>query len=167
MWARDIQKDYGQQEYGPFGQNWGYGSSPLLYEDSLYVEVLHGMHTKDPSFILRIDNKTGKTLWRVERPSPAFRESPDAYNTPAIYKDAKRTELIITGGDVITGHDLATGKELWRGTGFNPTDRRDFRVIASPLIYDGMVYAPTRNKPLLAFQLARADGTAVMAAGAT
>jgi outer membrane protein assembly factor BamB len=153
LWGRDIQQDYGR-----FGQNWGYGSSALLYEDSLYVQVLQGMRTKDPSYILRIDSKTGKTLWRVERPSPAIQESPDAYTTPAIYKDTKRTELIITGGDVITGHDLATGKELWRGTGFNPTDRRDFRVIASPLIYDGMVYAPTRNKPLLAFQLARGDG---------
>ena len=28
IWARDIQKDY-----GPFGLNWGYASSPLLHED--------------------------------------------------------------------------------------------------------------------------------------
>jgi len=153
LWSRDI-----QQEYGKFGQNWGYGSSPLLYEDSLYVQVLHGMRTKDPSYILRIDAKTGKTLWRIERPSPAIQESPDSYGTPAIFKDGKRTELIVTGGDVITGHDLATGKELWRGTGFNPSNRRDQRIIASPLVYDGIVYAPTRVKPLLAFQLSRPDG---------
>ena len=37
LWMRDIQRDYGR-----FGQLWGYGSSPLLYEDSLYVQVLHG-----------------------------------------------------------------------------------------------------------------------------
>jgi outer membrane protein assembly factor BamB len=154
LWGRDIQQDYGR-----FGQNWGYASSALLYEDSLYVQVLHGMRTRDPSYILRIDNKTGKTLWRVERPSPATGESPDAYTTPQIYKDARHTELIVTGGDVITGHDLATGKELWRGTGFNPTGRLDNRAIASALVYDGIVYAPTRVKPLLAFQLAGlADG---------
>ena len=35
---RDIQK-----EYGRFGLNCGYASSPLLYEDALYVQVLHGM----------------------------------------------------------------------------------------------------------------------------
>ena len=29
LWARDIQK-----EYGEFGLNWGYASSPLLFEDS-------------------------------------------------------------------------------------------------------------------------------------
>ena len=64
LWARDIQKDYGR-----FGLNWGYGSSPLLYEDSLFVQVLHGMRTDDPSYLLRIDKATGKTVWRVERPT--------------------------------------------------------------------------------------------------
>ncbi|MBI3697589.1 MAG: PQQ-like beta-propeller repeat protein [Acidobacteria bacterium] len=73
LWMREIQKDYGR-----FGLNWGYASSPLLYEDSLYVQVLHGMKTKDPSYILRIDKKTGKTMWRVERPTDAVRESPDS-----------------------------------------------------------------------------------------
>src|SRR5258708_7301037 len=38
LWMRDVQK-----EYGAFGLNWGYASSPLLFEDSLYVQVLHGM----------------------------------------------------------------------------------------------------------------------------
>ena len=42
LWTRDIQKDY-----GAFGLNWGYASSPLLYEDSLFVQVLHGMKTDD------------------------------------------------------------------------------------------------------------------------
>ena len=65
LWSRDIQKDYGR-----FGLNWGYGSSPLLH-DSLYVQVLHGMRTDDPSYLLRIDKATGKTTWRVERrPTP-------------------------------------------------------------------------------------------------
>ena len=38
-------------------------------EDALYVQVLHGMHTDDPSYLLRIDKATGKTVWRVERPT--------------------------------------------------------------------------------------------------
>ena len=74
LWMRDIQK-----EYGRFGLNWGYGSSPMLYEDSLYVQVLHGMKTDDPSYVLRISKATGRTIWRVERPTIAQRESPDSY----------------------------------------------------------------------------------------
>src|SRR5688572_1375366 len=77
LWSRDIQKDYGD-----FGLNWGYASSPLLFEDALYVQVLHGMKTDDPSYLLRIDRKSGKTLWKVERPTNAIRESPDSYSTP-------------------------------------------------------------------------------------
>src|SRR5437667_3211129 len=146
-WGRDIQKDYGR-----FGLNWGYASSPVLWEDSLYVQVLHGMRTKDPSYLLRIDKTTGKTLWRVERHTPAIVESPDSYSTPAIAKVGKEAELIVLGGDVVTGHDLKTGEELWRMTGFNPDNDRNYRTIASATYYDGLVYAPTRERPLQVFK---------------
>jgi outer membrane protein assembly factor BamB len=82
-WSRDIPKDYGR-----FGLNWGYGSSPLLHGDALYVQVLHGMRTDDPSYVLRIDKATGKTVWRVERPTRARFESPDSYTTPALLRTA-------------------------------------------------------------------------------
>ena len=147
LWMREIQKDYGK-----FGLNWGYASSPLLYEDSLYVQVLHGMKTHDPSYILRIEKKTGKTVWRVERPTDAIRESPDSYTTPALLRYADRVEIVITGGDAVTGHDPATGAELWRGKGFNPDKDPNYRIIASPVVFDGVIYAPTRVKPLIAFR---------------
>jgi outer membrane protein assembly factor BamB len=147
LWARDIQKDYGR-----FGLNWGYASSPLLHEDALYVQVLHGMHTDDPSYVLRIDKKTGKTLWRVERPTNAERESPDSYTTPTLIRNGKTLELIVSGGDYVTGHDLATGKELWRGGGFNPDKNPFNRVIASPVAHNDLVYVPTRVRPLQAFR---------------
>lgn len=147
LWSRDIQK-----EYGAFGLNHGYASSPLLHEGALYVQVLHGMHTDDPSYVMRIDTKTGKNVWRVERPTPAVSESPDSYTTPTLVKVSSGTELVITGGDVITGHDLATGKELWRGTGFNPGNDPFFRIVASPVAWGDMVVAPTRVKPMMAFR---------------
>lgn len=147
LWMRDIQK-----EYGKFGLNWGYGSSPLLYEDSLYVQVLHGMKTDDPSYILRIDKKTGKTLWRVERPTQAIRESPDSYRTPMLLKYPDRVEIVIAGGDCVTGHDLATGKEVWRGNGLNPSNNPAGRTIASPVVFGDMIYVPNRVRPLIAFR---------------
>ena len=116
LWARDIQKDY-----GAFGLNWGYASSPLLHGGDLYVQVLHGMKTDDPSYILRIDGKTGKTVWRQERPTNAIatnRPTPTRRRRSCQY--GKSTEIVITGGDVVTGHDPATGKELWRMDGLNP-----------------------------------------------
>src|ERR1035437_197734 len=147
LWVRDIQQDYGK-----FGLNWGYAASPLLYGDGLYVEVLHGMKTKDPSYLLRIDTKTGKTVWRVERHTDAIRESPDSYTTPALLKYGDRVEIVISGADCVTGHDPATGKELWRVTGLNPDHHSDYRTIASTVVFGDLFFVPTRVRPLLAFR---------------
>lgn len=147
QWARDVQKDYGR-----FGLNWGYASSPLLYEDALFVQVLHGMRTDEPSYVMRIDKKTGKTVWKVDRPTAAITESPDSYTTPALLRYGTATEIVITGGDCVTGHDPATGKELWRANGLNPENHPFYRIVASPVVFEGVVYAPTRVKPLLAIR---------------
>jgi outer membrane protein assembly factor BamB len=147
LWARDIQRDYGR-----FGLNWGYGSSPLLHGDSLYIQVLHGMRTDDPSYLLRIDKATGRTVWRVERPTQARMESPDAYTTPALLQYAGRTEIVVTGGDVVTGHDPATGQELWRAGGLNPTNDPNYRIVASPVTFGDLIIAPTRERPMLALK---------------
>jgi len=144
LWARDL-----QAEYGPFGTNWGYGSSPLLHDGTLYVPVIHGMKTDDPSYLLGVDPVTGKTRFRVERPTPARRESPDAYTTPAVARRDDATEVVLTGADVVTGHDPVTGKELWRDTGLNPDDEGNYRIIASPVAVGDIVVAPTRIKPMV------------------
>jgi outer membrane protein assembly factor BamB len=147
LWMRDIQKDYGR-----FGIQWGYGSSPLLYHDALYVQVLHGMTTDDPSYVLRIDKANGRTVWRQERPTTARRESPDAYTTPALLRYGTATEIVVTGGDVVTGHDVDTGKELWRAAGLNPTNDAANRVVASPVVHGSLLFAPSRERPLLALK---------------
>ena len=46
-WARDLRQDYGR-----FGLRFGYASSPLLFEDSLYVQVLRAAETSEPSYVL-------------------------------------------------------------------------------------------------------------------
>jgi outer membrane protein assembly factor BamB len=147
LWERNLWKDYGQ-----WGLNHGYGSSPLLFRDGLYIQVLHGFKTDDPSYLLRLDAKTGRTVWKVERPTDAIVESPDSYTTPTIAYPGGKAELIITGGDYITGHDLDSGKELWRGAGMNPRNNPMNRIIASPLAANGLVYVPTRVNPLQAYR---------------
>lgn len=145
LWMRDIQKDYGR-----FGLNHGYASTPLLYKDSLYVPVLHGMKTDDPSYMLRIDAKTGKTIWRIERPTPAQMESPDSYITPTLYREGGKDQILLSGGDCITGHDPATGEELWRSYGLNPQNIQFNRIVNSPVVGDGIVFAGSRGNPYIA-----------------
>jgi len=147
IWARDIQKDY-----GPFGLNWGYASTPLLHRDRLFVEVIHGMKTDAPSYVLAIDALTGKTVWRVERPTDAQFESPDAYTTPALVAYDGKEEVVVSGGDYVTGHDPATGAELWRAGGLNPSRDRAYRLVASPMVAGGLIYVPSRVRPLIALR---------------
>jgi len=147
LWMRDVQQDYGR-----FGLNWGYANSPLLFEGDLIVPVLHGMKTDDPSYVLRIDGRTGRTKWKVERPNRAIRESPDSYTTPALVRVGGSAEIVITGADVVTGHDPATGSELWRADGLNPQNNPAYRIVASPVVHGDVVIAPSRERPMLALK---------------
>jgi outer membrane protein assembly factor BamB len=148
VWKRDLQADYGK-----FGLNHGYASTPLLHGDRLIVQVLHGMHTKDPSYVFAVDQGTGKNIWRVERPTDATNESPDNYATPQIAAVDGKEQVVISGGDYVTGHDLNNGKELWRMGGFNPTNNPANRTIASSIVIGGTVFTTsTRGKPFIAFR---------------
>lgn len=148
LWARNIQKDYGR-----FGLNHGYASTPRLHDGRLYVQVLHGMKTDDPSYVFAVDAKTGKTVWKVNRPTDAAAESPDDYSTPLIVLIDGAEQLVVSGGDYVTGHDLATGKELWRMGGFNPGHERFYRTIASSVNISDVIYTTsTRGNPFIAFK---------------
>ena len=146
IWHYSLQK-----EHGAFGLMWGYASSPLLYDGVLFVEVLHGMNTDDPSYLVAFDAATGEMLWHHERATDAVGESPDAYTTPALLEHDGQVQVVISGGDYITGHDPATGEEVWRAGGLNPGKEWNYRVAGSPSAVDGMVYATSRRNPVLAF----------------
>jgi outer membrane protein assembly factor BamB len=139
-------------KFGKLGLNHGYGSSPLLLDGKLIVPVLHGMKTDDPSYLLALDATTGAVLWRVERPTDAIRESPDSYITPALLETGGKKQIVIVGGDCATGHDAETGAEIWRGNGLNPRNNGAYRIVASPVVRDGTIFTPTRERPLTAWK---------------
>jgi outer membrane protein assembly factor BamB len=147
VWTHNL-----QQEYGKFGLNWGYGSSPLLLNGNVIVEVLHGHKTDDPSYVVSFKGEDGKVNWRTERPTDAPNEAPDSYSTPALLMVDGKPQIVISGGDYVTGHDPVTGEELWRAGGLNPLKDGFFRSVNSPVVADGMIYAGTRKKPVLALK---------------
>jgi outer membrane protein assembly factor BamB len=146
IWTRELWKDYGR-----FGLKFGYASSPLLYEDSLYIQVLQITEKNDPSYLLRIDKKTGKTLWKADIPVTPDFKAEEAYSTPTLLKHGNRVELIVNGNDQVTGHDLNTGQELWRIGGL-VTEKNTLRQASSPIVADGVIYAPSSNRPLIALR---------------
>lgn len=147
LWSRNLQEDYGD-----FGHKWGYAASPLLLGDALYVPVLHGFYTDAPSYLLKVDARSGETVWRQERPTDAVYESPDAYTTVMPARLDGKTRILVAGGDVFTAHSPRTGEELWRAGGLNPDDSRTQRLVASPLVVDGRFFAFGKRGPVLAFR---------------
>lgn len=159
LWMRHL-----AQEYGRFSIQWLYGSSPMLYKNRLYVQVLQRCpegaqdRTADrsqqkESFILCLDPATGTNIWRHVRPTDAERESQESYATPMPSECSGGTEIVIVGGDYVTGHDAKTGAELWRGGGLrNFNHLGDSRLVPTPVLVDGLVIVngPKRN-PMLAF----------------
>lgn len=150
VWIRDMQKDYGK-----FGVQFGYASSPLLHDGVLYLQNLQGMYTDDPSYVLAIDAASGKTIWKVDRPTDGVHETPDSYSTATLAKVGGEFVLIVSGAGYVTGHDLKSGKEIWRAGGLNPDNARNYRTIASSLVVGDIVLAPSRRRPFIAF---RTDG---------
>ena len=147
-WKRDLVADYGH-----VGLNHGYASTPLLDGGRLYIQVVHGFRSDNPSYTVAIDKLTGKTVWKHLRPAPGQMESKDNYGTPQMAVVNGKKELVIFGGDIATGQDPDTGAELWRIGGFNPTDFKMNRTISSLLVVgDQIVVGGNRGRPFIAFK---------------
>ena len=121
VWQRNLEKDYGQ-----FAMQWTFSSSPTVHKGILYHQILqrnvpvNGRGRTDgpsESFLLGLDPKTGKELFKVVRPSEAKQESLEAFSTPIPFTHAGREEILISGGDMLSGHDPKTDA-LMRHRGF-------------------------------------------------
>ena len=90
-------------------------SSPILYED-LLIFPLEGV---DVQFVVALDKKTGRQVWRYDRPRELYEGIEPlyllkSYHTPVIVEVNGAPQLINNGAMLVTGHEPRTGKELWR-----------------------------------------------------
>ncbi len=164
QWERNLCADFGE-----FAFLWTFAASPLLIEDRLVLQVLqrdvpvNGRGRSGgpiESYLLAVDPKTGKDLWRVTRPSEAVAESREAFTSPVPFEFEGRREILVVGGDCLTGHDPATGRELWRWGTWNPTRIGHWRLVPSPVAGAGVVLAcGPKSAPVFAI---KAGGNGVL-----
>lgn len=160
LWSKNLDRDF-----GPVKTNWGYSSSPLLYNGRLYIQVLRGQwdtdlgmknHTDKDSYVVALDAKSGETIWKIHRPTDAHAESFDAYTSPIPYEGGGEAVIAIMGGDYITGHNLDTGEEVWRH--FHNPRQGDFdRLIPSPVVAGNLIVG-MQPRGVDAFAFNPADG---------
>jgi outer membrane protein assembly factor BamB len=118
---------------GVFTSVHGYCSSPVLWKEKL---IINGDHDGD-SYIVGLDKKTGKTVWRTMRPNKTR-----SYCAPIIRTIEGRNQLILSGSKSVASFDPDTGKQHWVIDG--PTDQ----FVAS-LVYDGKLLYMTCGFPSL------------------
>lgn len=81
----------------------GYGSSPAIYKDIVIVSA----DNKGGGVICALRQSDGTTVWKRGRP-----KTPN-YPSPVILKVAGRTQLLLTGCNLVTSLDPLSGKPLW------------------------------------------------------
>ncbi len=154
LWRRNIQNDH-----GIFQQKFYYGASPLLYGDKIYLSVIHEYTSaseeqgkpKPMSYLLCIDAKTGKDLWKYERKTNATSESMDAYTTPYPFESKNGLLIITAGANYVIAHDPKDGKEVWRWGNLNPKGNRNFRLVPTVVSSDNLViFCQPRGEVLFA-----------------
>lgn len=89
---------------GPFKNDLGAGSSPILAGDLVLLNQDHDID----SFLLAVDKRTGRAVWKVDRS-----EFPVGYATPVLWEGNGRRQVVIAGSLRVVGYDLETGKEVW------------------------------------------------------
>jgi len=136
------QADFGDKK---MRNQFGEGSTPALHGN--YVVVVWD-HITGPSFIVALDKRTGKELWRVNR------DEMDTWATPLIVEHGGRPQVIVNAMNRVRSYDLETGAVVWDGPGTT------MNVIPSPVFGHGMVFVMSgfRGNNLKAIRLADAKG---------
>jgi len=114
-----------KQSWGPFRTRYGWGTaaSPVLHRERIYVVN----DNDDGSFLVSLDKRTGKQIWRVER------DEASNWSTPYIWENERRTEIVTTGSKRIRAYDL-DGKVLWELGGMSSI------VIPTPFSQLGLLF---------------------------
>lgn len=91
---------------GPFGSIQGMAVSPLYAEGNVVMLI----DTPEEAFLLAFDAKTGKQVWKVDRPVGFL----GSYATPSIYNPPRGpAQIIVAGANELTGYQARTGERLW------------------------------------------------------
>ena len=134
-WSLDG-KPLWQTDLGPIDHVFGYGSSPVVYKDTVYLNFGPGKHI----FLIALNLADGKEKWRtpvtVDRQRYGDRPIQGTYATPAFAPNKKGDiEMITTFPGYIVSFDPDNGKELWRCGG------ADYNLHGSPAVQDQVVVA--------------------------
>jgi outer membrane protein assembly factor BamB len=138
VWQTDFGDKHMRNQFGE-------GSTPALFGNTL---VVVWDHLNQPSYVIALDKRTGKELWRADHPEM------DTWATPLVVDHAGRAQVIVNAMKRVRSYDLQTGQVVWEGPGTT------MNVIPSPVYGNGMVFIMSgfQGNNLKAISLADAKG---------
>jgi len=93
-----------ERRMGPFRDEYGAGSSPVISGERLFLAQDHDID----SFLMALDRRSGRVLWRTARP-----DAVRSYSTPALWKHNGREELLVAGALELASYNPESGAKLW------------------------------------------------------
>jgi hypothetical protein len=112
-------KELWRRDFGKCEHIWGNAASPVIYGDLVFLNFGPGERT----FLIAVNKKTGKDVWKVEEPGGKFGSAPaewiGSWSTPVILKLKDHDELIMTWPEAVKAYNPKMGVLLWtcRGLG--------------------------------------------------
>lgn len=133
------EKDSGVQMKIKLG--FGEGTAPLLDGNHLFLVFDH----EAGSFMVALDKRNGKELWRVER------DEATSWSTPLAIDHAGRRQIIVAATKKVRSYDAENGKVLWETAGLGAN------AIPVPVYQNGVVYVMSgyREPRLMAIRLGK------------
>jgi outer membrane protein assembly factor BamB len=137
LWLRGLTVDYPN-----VSNSLGMASSPIVIGETLVTVI----ENDSESYSLGIDVKTGRNLWKLERPKAANWSSPVPWRA-----DAKSPAIaVLQSSKGLTGVDPVSGSVLWDYTEGASTS-------SSSVVAHGVIYSPSNGVTALSPQ---ANGSA-------
>jgi len=137
LWQRNFGLQHSKHGHGE-------GCSPALYGNYLAINWDH----EEQSFLVVLDKRTGKDVWRKDR-----RED-TSWSSPIIVIHNGKQQLIVCGTNRVRGYDLLTGDTIWECGGMSSN------IVATPVYSDGIVYVGSsyEKRVLMAIKIEGASG---------
>jgi outer membrane protein assembly factor BamB len=128
-WERHFAKEFGELK-----NNHGLGSSLAQTDNAAIVLLDH----QAPSHLIAIDKKTGKDLWKADRPARS------SWTSPIVAAIDGKEFVLVSSGGAVSAYDAAKGQLIWEMSGLVGNS------IPSATMCDGRLYVAAgenRMKP--------------------
>jgi outer membrane protein assembly factor BamB len=131
----EWKKDLGFLDSGWFydaGYQWGFGSSPIIFEDNVIVQC----DIQGDSFVAAFNLKTGDEVWRT------MREEIPSWSTPTVHQFDDVPMLLTHATKAARGYDARDGKLLWTLSNHSEI------VVPTPFVAHNLIFIASGYSPI-------------------